>query len=132
MSAMSNYLEQQIANHIFRTTGMTQVTNLHIALFTAAPNDAGGGTELSGSAYARVQVARADAQWTFSSGTISNTNTITFPTPTANWGTVTHFGIFDAATTGNLLFHGALTASKTVNSGDTVTFPAGQLQITFD
>jgi hypothetical protein len=132
MSAMSNYLEQQLANHVFRTNGMTQVSNLHLALYTSAPSDSGGGTELSGNAYARASVSRADAQWTFSAGTISNTNTITFPTPTANWGTVTHFGIFDASTGGNLLFHGALTASKTVNNGDTVTFPAGQLQITFD
>ena len=132
MSAMSNYLENALANHVFRTTAYSQPTNLHIALFTAAPTDAGGGTELTGAGYARVQVQRLDSQWTLSNGAVSNTNTITFPTPTANWGTVTHFGIFDASTGVNLLFHGSLTTAKTVNSGDTVTFPAGQLVIQFD
>lgn len=132
MSAMSNYLENSLANHVFRTTGFTQPQNLHIALYTAAPSDSGGGTELTGAGYARVQVSRADSQWTLSSGAVSNTNTITFPTPTANWGNVTHFGIFDASTGGNLLFHGSLTTAKTVNQGDTVTFPAGQLVIQFD
>lgn len=132
MSAMSNYLENALANHVFRTTGFTQPSNLHIALYTAGPTDAGGGTELTGAGYARVQVSRADSQWTLSSGAVSNTNTITFPTPSANWGNVTHFGIFDASTGGNLLFHGSLTTAKTVNSGDTVTFPAGQLVIQFD
>lgn len=132
MSAMSDYLEQALANHIFRTTAFTQPNNLHVALFTAAPTDAGGGTEISGNGYGRQSIARGNSSFTLTGSTISNTAIITFATPSANWGTVTHFGIFDASTGGNLLFHGALTASKTVNQGDTVTFPAGQLQITFD
>ena len=61
----------------------------------------------------------------------SNNGAITFPTPTAGWGTVTHFGIYDAASGGNLLFFGALTIAKTVNQADTVTFPAASLSITF-
>lgn len=136
MSAMSDYLEQALANHIFRATAYTQPTNLHIALFTSAPNDAGGGTEVptSGTGYQRVSVARGNSSFTLNGSTISNTNVVTFNPPSVNWGTVTHFGIFDAGTAGNLLFHGALTPAggKTVNAGDTVTFPAGQLQITFD
>jgi len=65
-------------------------------------------------------------------GQTSNNGAITFPSPTASWGTVTHFGIFDAASSGNLLFHGALTASKTINSGDAApSFQAAQLAVTF-
>lgn len=131
MAAKSDFLEAAILNHVFRTTAYTQPSALHIALFTAAPSDSGGGTEVSGGAYARVQVARADAQWTApgAAGLIDNVNAITFPTATANWGTVTHVGIFDAATAGNLLYHGAITTSKTVNSGDTFSFAAGTLDI---
>lgn len=132
MAALSDFLEAALLNHVFRTTAYTQPTNVHVALFTAAPSDTGGGTEVSGGAYARVQVARADAQWNApgAAGLIDNVNAITFPTATASWGTVTHVGIFDAATAGNLLMHGALTASKTVASGDTFSFAAGALDIT--
>jgi len=131
MSAISDFLEQSWLNHTFRTTAYTQPTNVHVALFTAAPSDSGGGTEVTGGAYARVSVARADAQWTAPgvAGLIDNVNAITFPTATASWGTVTHVGIFDAATAGNLLFHGALTTSKVVGNGDTFSFAIGALDI---
>ena len=135
MSAMSDYLEAQLRTHIFRTGSFTKPSALHIALFTAAPSDAGGGTEVSGGSYARVQRNPADGNWsigTSTDGIITNTADITFPAPSANWGTVTHFGIFDAATGGNLLFHGALTTSRTINNGDNApVFQAGSLSITF-
>lgn len=135
MSAMSDYLEGQIRAHIFRTASFTKPTTLAVGLFTAAPNDAGGGTEVTGGSYARVAVNPADANWTAASatdGVTTNAAAITFPAPTANWGTVTHFGIFDATTTGNLLFHGALSASRTINNGDAAPqFAAGALSITF-
>ena len=148
MSAMSNYLENKLVDHIFRGQSFSAPTNLYVALFTAAPDDAGNGTEVSttNTGYARVTVACSLANWagtqsagstTASSGTggvTSNNAAITFPTPTggANWGLVTHFGIFDASTNGNLLFHGALTASKNVNQGDPApSFTAASLQLTF-
>lgn len=133
MSAMSDYLEQALLNHVFRTTAYTQPTALYVAAFTAAPSDSGGGTEVSGGSYARVSVARADAQWNAAGvgGLIDNVNAITFPTSSGSWGTVTHIGIFDASTSGNLLMWGALSASKTVASGDTLTIAAGALDITF-
>lgn len=103
----------------------------YVALYTAAPTDAGGGTEVSGNNYSRVQTAGAD--WAAaSSGASSNANAITFPTPSGSWGTVTHFGIFDAATNGNLLWWGALGASKTPGSGDSASFAAGALDLTDD
>lgn len=107
---------------------------LFVALYTAAPSDAGGGTEVSGGAYARVQVNPADANWTAASATdglTDNAAAITFPTATASWGTVTHVGIHDGLTGGNLLLHGALTTSKTVGNGDTFSFAAGALDVTW-
>jgi len=142
MAALSDYLENQIIDHIFRTASFTKPTALHVALFTAAPSDSGGGTEVTGGSYARVNLAPLDTNWNAtqggttgaSSGTLGLTDNavdITFAVPTANWGTITHVGIFDATTGGNLLFHGALGTSKTVNNGDPAPkFVAGDLDIT--
>lgn len=135
MSALSDYLEVELVKHIFRTGSFTKPTALYVALYTAAPGDTGGGTEVTGTGYARINLAPLDANWDATSGTdglTANTTTITFGTPTANWGTITHFGIHSAVTSGNLLFHGALNSTKIVNSGDPApTFPAGNLTITF-
>jgi hypothetical protein len=104
---------------------------VYLGLFTAAPTDAGGGTEVTGGSYARVQVTQANASWAAPSGTpsgTSNSGAVTFPAPTANWGVVTHFGIFDAVTAGNLIAWNALTISKTVNNGDAApSFAIGAL-----
>lgn len=135
MAAMSDYLEVELRKHIFRTGSFPKPSALYVALFTAAPSDAGGGTEVSGGGYARVQRDPLDANWTADSptdGLTDNAAAITFPTPTADWGQVTHFGIFDASSGGNLLFHGGLTTPKTVNDGDPApSFAAGALSITF-
>ena len=135
MSAMSDYLEVELRKHLFRTGSFTKPSALWIGLYTAAPTDAGGGTEVTGGSYARVQRDPLDANWTAASSTdglTDNAAAITFPTPSANWGTITHFGIFDASTTGNLLIWGALTTSKTVNNGDPApSFAIGALDITF-
>lgn len=135
MSQMSDYLENQLRMHIFRTGTFAKPAALYVALFTAAPNDAGGGTEVSGGSYARVARAPGDANWTApdsTGGLTDNAAAITFPAPTADWGQITHFAIFDAASAGNLLFHGALTVPKTVNNGDPApSFPAGSLDVTF-
>jgi hypothetical protein len=132
---MSDYLEQMIGNVLFRTQAAWKPSAIYVALFTAAPSDSGGGTEVSGGSYARVQVTQADANWnapTGGNGLFDNANDIVFPAPSANWGTVTHFGIFDAASAGNLLIHGALTAQKTINNGDPAPkFSAGALDVTF-
>lgn len=135
MSAMTDYLEGELIKHIFRAGSFTKPTALYVALFTAAPNDAGGGTEVTGGSYARAQLDPADANWAAPNagdGVTSNAAAITFPAPTANWGSVTHFAIMDASTAGNMLFHGALTASKTVNNGDPAPeFAIGDLTVTF-
>lgn len=120
MSAMSDYLEVQIGKVLFCTQTAWKPAAIYLALFTAAPSDSGGGTEVTGTGYARVAVTQADAKWNIptTGGVFTNIDDITFPAPTANWGQVTHFGIFDANTSGNLLIWGALTTPKTVNNGD--------------
>lgn len=135
MSAMSDYLEGQIRAHIFRTATFAKPTVIAIALFTAAPGEAGGGTEVSGGSYARVSLNPLDANWSApdtTGGQTANLSAITFPTPTANWGTITHFGIFDAAAAGNLLFYGPLSTPRVVANGDPAPlFAIGALSVTF-
>lgn len=142
MSAMTDYLENKLIDHIFRGTAFSAPTVLAVGLFTAAPSDAGGGTEVSGGSYARGQLDPSVSNWESTNGTTSgassgtggatqNAVAITFPAPTANWGTITHFAIFDATSAGNMLFWGALSASKTVNNGDAApTFQIGALDVT--
>lgn len=143
MSAMSDYLENKLVDQLFRGQAFSFPATLHVGLLTSAPTDAGGGTEVSGGSYARVGVTASLANFagtqsagsttasSGSTGATSNNGAITFPTPSAGWGTVTHFGIYDAATAGNLLFYGSLTIAKTINQSDTVSFPAASLSITF-
>lgn len=131
MAALSDYLEDALLNHIFRNTSYTRPANIYVALYTTATTDAGGGTEVTGGSYSRQAVATgASSGWGApSGGSTSNTADITFTTATADWGTVTHVALLDAASSGNMLFHGALTASKTVNNGDTFKFLATNLSI---
>jgi hypothetical protein len=143
MSQMSDYLENKLIDHVFRATSFTMPSALYVALFTAAPSDSGGGTEVTGGSYARVNLAPSVSNWKSTNGTTSgassgtggqtsNASIITYPVPSANWGTITHFAIFDAVTTGNMLLWGSLTTPKTVNNGDGApTWPVDQLAIVF-
>ena len=128
MAAMSDFLENELLDHVLRNNAYTSPTTIYVALFTTATDDASGGTEVTGGSYARVSVA-FDAP---SAGSVSNTATVTFPTATASWGTTTHMALYDAVTAGNRLYHGALTTSKTVDNGDIFTFPAGNLTVSHD
>ena len=134
MANASDYLEVELRKHIFRTGSFTKPTVLAVALYTVTPSDSGGGTEVTGGAYARVSVNPLDANWSGASATdglTDNVAAITFPVPTANWGTVVAFGIFDAATAGNLLVWGPISPSKTINNGDPApAFAAGALDVT--
>lgn len=143
MGALSDHLENKILDHVLRATAYTAPANVYVGLLTAAPNDTGGGTEVSGGSYARVAVASGTSSWnntqgnttgasSGTDGTVENAASINFPTPSAGWGTVTHFAVYDASSGGNLLFYAALTASKTINSGDTVSFAAGALSFQID
>jgi hypothetical protein len=128
--AFSNYLSHALLSHILRNTTYTSPgTSVYVALYTASPTQADSGTEVSGNNYARVQVTAWDAPGA-SNGATQNTNAITYATPSGSWGAVTHTGIRDALTTGNLLFWGAVDSSFTPTSGDTVQFAAGALDVT--
>lgn len=137
MASFSNYLEDLVLNATLRGTAWPAWTtgSHHVALFTAAPTDAGGGTEVTGGAYARVAVTRAAGSWAAPADNAgaqrtSNSSAITFPSPTANWGTVTHFAVFDAATAGNMLVWGPLTTSRNILNGDNApSFAAAALTV---
>lgn len=139
MSAASNFLEDELVKHIFRTGSFTKPTVLAVALGTNATTDATTGTwgdEVpNAGSYARVDRPPLDANWDATSGTdghTSNTAVITFPTATGSWGTISNFIIASSATwnAGNSYVHGALTANKTVGSGDVFQFAAGALDVT--
>jgi hypothetical protein len=126
MTAMSNYLENALINATLRNTSYTSPSTVYVALFTSDPTDAGSGTECSGGAYAR-QSATFGAP---SDGASSISADVEFPQATGTWGTITHFGIFDASSSGNLLYHGALTASKTIATGDVLKITSSNLTVT--
>lgn len=132
MANMSNYLESAIGDHILRASTFSKPSAVYVALFTVSPGDGNSGTEVSGGSYARVAVSQLNLQWNVSNGVYTNNNDITFPAATADWGTVTDFGIYDAITGGNLMIWGTLSSSKSINSGDPAPkFSAGTLSITF-
>lgn len=128
MAALSDYAEKLLLDFLMTTGTATRPTAWYVALFTAAPNDAGGGTEVSAGGYTRKTVAFSAAA--SPGGTTSNSGEVSFTASGGDFGTVTHMGIFDASSSGNLLWHGALTASKTVADGDTLTFAAGNIDLT--
>jgi len=126
MAEFSNYLENAVINAVLRATSYTSPTTVYVGLYTTDPTDADSGTEVSGGSYARTSVA-FDAP---SNGVTQNTADLTFPTATASWGTVTHIGLHDASTGGNLLFHTALDTSKAIDSGDIFKITTGNLTVT--
>ena len=127
--SFSNFLETEILDHVFAGAAYTAPTTHYLALYTAAPGETGGGTEVSatGTAYARQSVA-----FTTTGNTTSNTAAVEYATATASYGTVTHVGVFDAVTAGNLMAYAALTTSKLIDSGDVFRVPAADLDITLD
>lgn len=138
MAGLTDYSENNTINWIFRGVTFPTPGGIYIGLFTVIPSaDAGtGGTEVSGGSYARQSVTRNTTEWkdpsTATQGTTSNVNAITFPTASANWGTVVAAAIHDAVTAGNMLAFGALAANKIVNTGDVLKFNAGDLVFTLD
>ena len=128
MAALSDYAEKLILDYLMTSGSATRPTAWYVALYTSAPSDAGGGTELSGSGYARESAAFAAA--TSGTGTTSNSGAIVFTADGGDWGSVTHMGIHDAVSGGNLLWHGALASAKTVLDGDSLEFAVGNIDLT--
>ena len=131
MGGFSDYWENKILDHIFGKGSYTPPT-IYVGLSTADPADDGSGlAEPSGNGYARTQTSASD--WnTASNGSLDNSSSITFTQATGSWGTITHFALFDAASAGNMLAHGALSQSKTIGNLDTARFQTGDLDISLD
>lgn len=143
MPAISNYLKNKLVDLTLRGQAFTAPATVYVSLHTTATTDAGGGTEVTGGSYARTAVTASLANFagtqgagttvasSGTSGQTSNNGAITFPTPTASWGTPSHFALWDAATGGNMLYHSPITTPKAIATGAVVTFAAGALSITF-
>jgi hypothetical protein len=134
MGSFSDFLENEILDQIFGALAYSAPSALYFALSTANPTDTGGGlSEPSGGSYARVSLTNNKTLWvTASGGALDNAIAITFPQATASWGTVTHFAIMDATSAGNMIAWGTLSASKTIDNGDTAEFAIGDLDIGLD
>jgi hypothetical protein len=126
MAEMSNYLENALINVTLRATSYTAPTTVYVALYLTDPTDADTGTECSGTSYARQAVTFGAP----SNGVSTNSAAVEFPQAGGSWGTITHIGIRDASTAGNLLYHTALDASKTIETGDVFRIATGSLSVT--
>jgi len=124
----TNYLETQLLNHVLRNTAYSSPTTVYVGLFTVAPDETGGGTEVSGGAYARQSVTFTAP----SPDSVSNSADVTFPIATGDWGTIVAYALFDAASAGNMLYYANLTASREILTSDQLRFPTGQLTVTED
>lgn len=131
MGSFSNYWENEVLDHLFGK-GVYTPPNIYVALSAADPGEDGSGVdEPDGGGYARVATAAGD--WSNATGgLLDNVVAIEFGAAAGDWGTMTHFALFDDATEGNLLAHGALTQAKTINTGDRAEFPPGELEVTLD
>jgi hypothetical protein len=126
MAAMSNYLENALINATLRNTTYTSPSTVYVGLFLTDPTDAGSGTEVSGGSYARKAMTFGAP----SNGASVNSAAVEFDQATGNWGTIPFFAIFDSLTSGNMLYHGALTASKTIETGDVFKFATSSVSVT--
>lgn len=127
MAEMSNYLENALINATLRNTAYTPAATVYVGLYTSDPTDANTGTEVSGASYARVAATFGAP----SDGASSNTAAIEFAQATTEWGTVGWIGILDASTSGNLLYHSPLDATKLIEIGDVFKIAIGNLTVTF-
>lgn len=143
--SLTNYAENALVDHIFRGTAYSASTptNYYVSLYTGACSDATSGTEVTGGSYARVPIARSTSAWTGThgtttgassgtNGTVGNAASIAFPAATADWGTVSHWGIMDAATGGNLIVCAPLTSTRTITNGSTPSFAPAALTVQID
>ncbi len=125
--SFSDTFETHVLDYVFTTETVTRPTAWYLALFTTDPGDGDSGTEVSGGGY-----ARQSATFTVTNDTASNSAAIEFPTATANYGTVSHVGVYTASTGGTLIAHAALSSAKSIETGDVFRVPAGDLDITLD
>jgi len=128
MAELSNYLENKILDHVLRNTSYTSPTTVYVGLYTSDPADDNSGTEVSGGSYARQILSVTTA----TAGIVTSSADVTFPQATAQWGTISHIGLLDALSAGNLLMHTALTTSRDVEVGDVLKIATGSLTASLD
>ena len=128
MAEISNYLENKLLDHVLRNTSYTSPTTVYVGLYTSNPDEGNTGSEVSGGSYARQALSVTTA----SGGIVTSSADVTFPQATANWGTISHIGLLDAITSGNLLMYTALTTSKAIDSGDVLKIASGSLTASID
>lgn len=128
MAEFSNYLENKILDHVLRNTSYTSPTTVYVGLYTSNPGEGNTGTEVSGGSYARQVLSVTTA----SGGVVTSSADVTFPQATSSWGTISHIGLLDALTSGNLLMYTALTTSKAIESGDVLKIASGSLTASVD
>lgn len=126
MAAMSDYLELKFLDHFTGRAATSAPSAVYLGLSTGSMADDNSGTELSGNGYARQAVTFAAA----SSGSIASNAAAEFPAATGSWGSVSHWAIYDAASSGNQLFHGSFATAKTIATGDILKVASGDLTIT--
>lgn len=125
--SLTNTFETRTLQWLFTADAVTRPTTWYVALFTAAPSDLGGGTEVSGGAYVRKAVTFA-----VTGDTASNTAAVEFDAATTTWGLITHAAIFDASTAGNMIAYASLTTAKQIDIDDVLRVPAGDLDVTMN
>ena len=125
--SFSNTFENRVLTWVFTASAATRPASWHVALFTSNPDEDGSGTEVSGGDY-----ARQSATFTVTGNAATNAAALEYPVATAAYGTVTHVGVYDASTSGNLIAYAALATSKAIDTGDVLRIPAGDLDITLD
>jgi hypothetical protein len=127
-SNLTDYAEKKLLDHVLGVASYAMPSTVYLALFTSDPTETGvAGTEVSGNGYARQSISFTAT--TSGTGATSNSGNVTFPAATASWGTITHIGLMDASTVGNMLWYGPLTTSKAVNTGDQFQMAATKLSI---
>lgn len=130
--SFSNYLEERALSFFFRGQNITPPTGLYVALYISDPTEFDTGTEVNGGGYTRQRVNFSTVTTSDSKSLVNNTAMIEFPIAIANWGNITHIGIRDAVTGGNLLTSCALPISKTIETGDKVVFNANSITVALD
>ncbi len=128
MAELSNYLENKLLDHVLRNVSYTSPTTVYIGLFTTDPTDGNTGTEVTGGSYARQILSVTTA----SGGIVTSSADVTFPQATGSWGTISHIGLLDALTSGNLLMHTPLTTSRSIETGDVLKISTGSLTASLD
>jgi hypothetical protein len=128
MAQLSDFAEKLLLDWMMTTGTATRPTTWFLALYTAAPSDSGGGTEVTGNGYARQSLSFAAAATP--AGTTSNTNAVEFTASGGSWGTITHVAIHTASTGGNMLWHGPMATSRTIGDGEKLNFAVGAVALT--